>query len=57
MMVAATARFRRVGRDIDAAGTLPARGGGLDVAVVGMLLALGATLFAYLLYTVLRRLL
>ena len=56
MMVIATIRFRQVGRDIDAAETVPARGTGLDIAMVVMLLLLGATLFAYLLYTVLRRL-
>ena len=57
MMVVATIRFRQIGREIDAAETVPSRGTRLDMTMVGMLLLLGATLFAYLLYTVLRRLL
>ena len=55
MMVLATIRFRQVGRDIDAADTRPARGNRLDLALVGLLLALGGTLFAFLAYTVVRR--
>ncbi len=55
MMVVATIRFRRVGRDIDAADARPARGARMDVALVGLLVALGSTLFAYLAYTVARR--
>ena len=56
MMVMATIRYRQVGRAIDAPEPQPARGARLDMAMVGMLLALGGTLFAYLLYTVLSRL-
>ena len=57
MMVMATVRFRQIAHQIDVAETVPADGRRLDVAMVGMLLLLGATLFAYLLYTVLRGLL
>ena len=56
MMAVATIRFRQVGRDIDSGETRPARGGRLDVALVGLLLALGGTLFAFLAYTVSGRL-
>ncbi len=56
MMVVATMRFRQVGRDIDAADPRPVRGNRMDVALVGLLLALGSTLFAYLAYTVARQL-
>ena len=55
-MVMATIRFRQVGRDIDADETRPARGSRLDVALVGLLLALGTALFSYLVYTVAHRL-
>ena len=55
MLVLATVRFRQVGRDIDDAETHPARGNRLDLALVGLLLALGGTLFAFLAYTVVRR--
>ena len=55
MMAVATVRFRQVGRDIDAADERRARGGRMDMALVALLLALGGTLFAYLVYTVLRR--
>jgi putative membrane protein len=56
MMVAATIRFRQIGRDIDASDTRPARGTRMDTALVGLLLTLGTTLFAFLAYTVVRRL-
>lgn len=56
MMVIATIRFRQIAREINAAETVPAGGRRLDMAMVGMLLLLGGTLFAYLLYTVVRRL-
>ena len=52
MMVVATIRFHRVGRDIDAEDTRPARGTRMDMTLVGLLLCLGTTLFAYLAYTV-----
>ncbi len=56
MMAVATVRFREIAWEIDAVETMPAGGRRLDMAMVGMLLLLGGTLFAYLLYTVLRRL-
>ena len=56
MMAVATIRFRQVGRDIDAEETRPGRGTRMDMALVGLLLGLGTTLFAYLAYTVARRL-
>jgi putative membrane protein len=55
MMVVATVRFRQVGKDIDADVIRPARGTRMDIALVLILLGLGGTLFAYLLYTVFRR--
>ena len=55
MMVVATMRFRQVATDIDAADTRPGRGTRIDVTLVMLLLALGCTLFAFLLYTVVRR--
>jgi len=55
MMVVATMRFRQVATDIDAADTRPGRGTRMDVTLVMLLLALGGTLFAFLLYTVVRR--
>ena len=54
MMVVATIRFRQVGRDIDAEETRPGRGTRTDLILVGLLLVLGGTLFAYLIFTVLR---
>jgi putative membrane protein len=56
MMVVATIRFRQIGQDIDATESRPGRGSRMDMALVGLLLALGSTLFVYLLYTVVRRL-
>jgi putative membrane protein len=55
MMVIATLRFLQTTKDIDAAEARPAKGKRLDVAVVVLLIGLGGTLFAYLVYTVLRR--
>ncbi len=55
MMVVATMRFRQIATDIDAADTRPGRGTRMDVTLVMLLLALGGTLFAFLLYTVVRR--
>lgn len=55
MMVVATLRFRQVATDIDAADTRPGRGTRMDVTLVMLLLALGGTLFAFLLYTVVRK--
>ncbi len=55
MMVIATLRFRQIARDIDAADVRPGRGTRMDVTLVMLLLALGGTLFAFLIYTVIRR--
>jgi len=55
MMAVATMRFRQVAKDIDAADVRPGRGTRMDVTLVMLLLALGGTLFAFLLYTVVRR--
>ena len=51
MMVVATMRFRQVAKDIDAADLRPGRGTRMDVTLVMLLLALGGTLFAFLIYT------
>ena len=53
MMVIATLRFLQTRKDIDAAEVRPAKGKRLDLAVVLLLIGLGGTLFAYLVYTVL----
>ena len=55
MMVVATMRFRQIAKDIDAADVRPGRGTRMDVTLVMLLLALGGTLFAFLIYTVVRR--
>ncbi len=55
MMVVATMRFRQVARDIDAAEVRPGRGTRMDIILVMLLLGLGGTLFAFLIYTVIRR--
>ena len=47
-------QFRRTARDIDSATAVPGSGVRLDLLLTGLLL-LGAVLFGYLLYTVLRR--
>lgn len=55
MMVLAAIRFRRTAQDIDSAAIVPGGGVRLDLWLTGLLLLLGAVLFGYLLYTVLRR--
>lgn len=55
MMAVATVRFRQIGRAIDDEQARPAMGTRMDVALVLLLLLLGGTLFAYLLYTVVRQ--
>ncbi len=55
MMVIATLRFRQITRDIDAEQVQALRGTGLDITLVLLILGLGGTLFAYLLFTVVRR--
>ena len=55
MMVVATMRFRQVSKDIGAPDLRPGRGTRMDVTLVMLLLALGGTLFAFLIYTVVRR--
>ena len=51
MMIVATIRFRQVGRDIDVPETRPGRGKRMDLLLVALLLVLGGTLFAYLIFT------
>jgi uncharacterized membrane protein YidH (DUF202 family) len=55
LMVIATVRFRRTTQDIDQAEVRPARGRRMGIALTLLLLGLGGTLLAYLLYTVFRR--
>jgi inner membrane protein YidH len=54
-MLLAAIRFRRTTRDIDAAERRPGPGTRLDIAVVLLLLTLGAILVAYLVFAVLGR--
>lgn len=56
MMGIATARFRQIGHDIDAADARPAWGKAMDIALVSLLLGLGVVLFGYLVFTIGRRL-
>ena len=53
IVVAATLRFRRLAVAIDGPDEEAAYGAGIDYVVVGLLLALGAVLFAYMSYSVL----
>jgi putative membrane protein len=55
-MVLAMLRFRQTTRDIDSKEIRSDTGARLDLALVGLLVLLGATLFVYLSYTVVRRL-
>jgi putative membrane protein len=54
-MLLAAIRFRRTMRDIDAAERRPGPGTRLDIALVALLLLLGAILFVYLTYAVIGR--
>jgi putative membrane protein len=56
MMVLAIVRFRKIALDIDAKELRPGTGAWLDVTLVTLLVLLGATLFVYLVYTVISRL-
>jgi putative membrane protein len=56
MMVLATIRFRKNALDIDAEERRPGTGEWLDITLVMLLLLLGATLFVYLVYTVVSKL-
>ena len=56
MMVFAAIRFRKTAFDIDAKEVRPGPGARLDITIVMLLLLLGATLFVYLIYTVISRL-
>ena len=56
MMVLATIRFRKIALDIDAKEERPSTGAWLDITLVTLLVTLGATLFVYLVYTVISRL-
>ncbi len=55
MLVLSAIRFRKVSLDIDATDTRPGTGDRMDMALVGLLVLLGATLFVYLSYTVVSR--
>jgi putative membrane protein len=55
MMILATIRFRKIALDIDAKELRPGPGAWLDITLVTLLVLLGATLFVYLVYTVLSR--
>ena len=56
MMVLAAIRFRKIALDIDAKELRPGTGAWLDITLVTLLVTLGATLFVYLVYTVISRL-
>jgi inner membrane protein YidH len=56
MLVFAAIRFRKTTLDINAKELRPGPGDRLDVTLVMLLLALGAILFVYLVYTVFNRL-
>ena len=56
MMVFAAIRFRKTALDIGAKEVRPGPGARLDFTLVMLLLLLGATLFVYLVYTVIGRL-
>jgi putative membrane protein len=56
MMVLAIIRFRKIALDIDANEMRPGTGAWLDITLVTLLVLLGATLFVYLVYTVISRL-
>jgi putative membrane protein len=53
MMVLAVIRFRKTALDIDSNESRPTVGARFDIALVTVLVLLGATLFAYLVYTLL----
>ncbi|MEO9188983.1 MAG: DUF202 domain-containing protein [Acetobacteraceae bacterium] len=55
MMAVALVRFRRAGKAIDDEAVRPGSGEGMDTMLAALLTLLGAALFVYLLYTVLRR--
>jgi putative membrane protein len=55
-MVLAALRFRRTALAISSEDQRPGTGDRMDLLLVGMLTLLGAALFAYLTYTVIRRL-
>lgn len=56
MMLLAAIRFRTIARDIDDKETRPGTGSNMDLFLVSLLGLLGAVLFVYLTYTVVRRL-
>jgi uncharacterized membrane protein YidH (DUF202 family) len=55
-MVLAIVRFRKTSLDIDSEEKRPGTGERMDIALAGLLVALGAALFVYLSYTVISRL-
>ena len=57
MMIVAAIRFRQIRLSIESADARQAGGGKTDLFLVGLLILLGGTLFAYLLYTVIASLL
>jgi putative membrane protein len=54
-MVLAIVRFRKTSLDIDSEEKRPGTGERMDIALAGLLVALGAALFVYLSYTVISR--
>lgn len=56
VMVLATMRFRKTALDIASKEVRPGTGARIDVVLAGLLVLLGAALFVYLFYTVVRRL-
>lgn len=54
-IILATIRFRKTALDIDSKETRPGAGTRMDMALAGLLVLLGASLFVYLLYTVIGR--
>jgi putative membrane protein len=55
MIILSLIRFRRVALNIDSVDIRPGSGGRMDMALVSLLVLLGATLFVYLSYTVISR--
>ncbi len=56
MMILAAIRFRKTAIDIDRQEVRPGTGAQMDIVLIGLLVLLGAALFVYLTYTVIRRL-
>jgi putative membrane protein len=56
MILLATVRFRRTAKQIDDEAVRPGTGERMDLTLAVLLMLLGSTLFAYLLYTVVTKL-